>query len=257
VHNWGIIGLGTIGSALVGGLNSVGNCPYIYDKNFDKRVEAEKRFDCDFAATAADVLTSCSVVFLCIRTSQINGFLSQHSGTHARVIVLFQSGFSLSNLPISDERKTGFLRAITNINVLSGDGYTVLLRSANPAYPEVREVFLAMGEVLEVDTEEKLELYSLPPGCGPAPVLAFYESLKAEAVRMGLEEELAGDVSANVIIGSIKAMRTRQLETKELAARVGTKGGVVEQAIQEMQERQGFSRELSQYFNRIRRAQSS
>jgi pyrroline-5-carboxylate reductase len=255
VYAWGIVGAGNIGTALIGGLNTIGQRPYVYDRNSEKLTDLNEVADFSVGSSATDVIESSRVVLLCVRTSQIDGFLERYLDIAPRTYVLFQAGFSLSNLTASEEGKKSFLRAITNINIMSGDGYTVLLRDDNnPDYAVVKELLGDVGVVLEVDTEEKLELYSLPSGCGPAPVLAFYDSLKEEAMRMGLDERLAANVAANVITGTVKAMQAYRLSPTELAKRVGTQGGVVERAIQDMEGRRGYGEELSQYFDGIRRA---
>lgn len=253
MYAWGIVGAGNIGAALVGGLNTIGQRPYVYDRNPEKLTHLKELADFSVGSSETDIIESSRVVLLCVRTSQIDGFFSCYLDTAPRTYVLFQAGFSLSNLTTSQEGKKSFLRAITNINVMSGDGYTVLLRDdGNPDYAAVRKLLGDVGEVLEVDTEEKLELYSLPSGCGPAPVLAFYDSLKEEAIRMGLDERRAADIAVNVITGTVKAMRAYRLSPTELAKRVGTPGGVVERAIQDMEGRRGYDEELSRYFDGIR-----
>src|ERR1043165_9701614 len=119
---WGIIGVGNIGSPLAGGLNIAGQRPYIYDKNHDKLLAAQQRTDCDIAVSASDVLATCAIVFLCLRANQINEFLSHYLDTILGTVVLFQAGLSRSNLPVAVLQKKSFLRAITNINVMSGHG---------------------------------------------------------------------------------------------------------------------------------------
>lgn len=255
MYAWGIVGAGNIGTALVGGLNIIGQRPYVYDRNPEKLTNLNEVADFRVGSSVTDVIESSRIVLLCVRTSQIDGFFARYLDTAPRTYVLFQAGFSLSNLTASEEGKKSFLRAITNINVMSGDGYTVLLRDdSNPDYAVVKKLLGDVGVVLEVDTEEKLELYSLPSGCGPAPVLAFYDSLKEEAIRMGLDERLAANVAANIITGTVKAMRAYRLSPAELAKRVGTQGGMVERAIQDMEGRRGFGEELSRYFDDIRKA---
>lgn len=254
MYSWGIIGIGNIGSALAEGLSATGQRPYIYDKHYEKLTEMKERAGCDLGSGVADVIESSQVVLLCIRTDQLDDFMLTNGVDPAeRTIVLLQAGFRLSSLPVKKEKKIGLLRAITNINIMSRNGYTVILKNdRNGDYEKVKKMFTELGEVLEVDTEEELALYSLPSGCGPAPVLAFYESLKEKAINMGLDKSVASDMVANIMIGSIKAMLTSSIPPTALAQRVGTKSGIVETSIREMQGERWFDREISRYFDRIR-----
>jgi pyrroline-5-carboxylate reductase len=111
------------------------------------------------------------------------------------------------------------------------------------ALPEVTEhqhsqtetIMNAVGEVLWLDEESKMDAVTAISGSGPAYVFYFIEAMQQGALELGLNEEQAKILSLETFIGA-SLLAAQSLEsTPTLRRQVTSKGGTTEQAIQTME----------------------
>ncbi len=111
------------------------------------------------------------------------------------------------------------------------------------AMPDVTEnqhhqaetIMSAVGEVLWLDEESKMDAVTAISGSGPAYVFYFIEAMQQAALELGLNEEQAKILSLETFIGS-SLLAAQSLETPAtLRSQVTSKGGTTEQAIQTME----------------------
>jgi pyrroline-5-carboxylate reductase len=93
----------------------------------------------------------------------------------------------------------------------------------------------AVGEVLWLDEESKMDAVTAISGSGPAYVFYFIEAMQQGALELGLNEEQAKILSLETFIGA-SLLAAQSLEsTPTLRRQVTSKGGTTEQAIQTME----------------------
>ena len=98
------------------------------------------------------------------------------------------------------------------------------------------EIMSAMGEVIEVQSEQQLDVLSTVSGSGPAYVFRFIEALEAGAVRRGFDEKAARRMAILTVLGAAKlAVQSNETPAK-LRANVTSKGGTTAEALRVMDE---------------------
>jgi pyrroline-5-carboxylate reductase len=125
-------------------------------------------------------------------------------------------------------------------------------------------ILAAVGTTLWVDDEEMLHTVTAISGSGPAYVFYFIESMQQAGIELGLTPTQARQLSLQTFAGASKLASLSDEDVAVLRARVTSKGGTTEQAIQTMEENaiqckiiaavhaaNRRSRELSDEFNRI------
>lgn len=130
------------------------------------------------------------------------------------------------------------IRAMPNTPSLVGAGVTGLY-----AAPEISEhdrqtaelIMKAAGSVLWVDEEEMLHTVTAISGSGPAYVFYFIESMQQAGIELGLTPNEARRLSLQTFQGAIKLASESAEDVATLRARVTSKGGTTQQAIQSME----------------------
>ena len=96
-----------------------------------------------------------------------------------------------------------------------------------------------MGEVINVKSEEELDLLSTVSGSGPAYVFRFIEALEEAAVKRGFDSEGARRMAILTVLGAAKLAVSSTDSPAQLRINVTSKGGTTAEALRVMQEK-GF-----------------
>jgi pyrroline-5-carboxylate reductase len=102
-------------------------------------------------------------------------------------------------------------------------------------HTQAETIMKAVGEVLWLDEESKMDAVTAISGSGPAYVFYFIEAIQQAALELGLNEEQAKTLSLETFIGA-SLLAAQSLESPAtLRSQVTSKGGTTEQAIQTME----------------------
>ena len=93
----------------------------------------------------------------------------------------------------------------------------------------------AVGAVLWVEQEEMLHIITAISGSGPAYIFYFIEGMQQAGKELGLDADQARQLSLQTFSGAVKLASQSHDEVAELRARVSSKGGTTQQAIQSME----------------------
>ena len=96
-------------------------------------------------------------------------------------------------------------------------------------------ILAAVGSTLWVDDEEMLHAVTAISGSGPAYVFYFIEAMQQAAIELGLSAAQARQLSLQTFAGASKLAISSDEDAAVLRARVTSKGGTTEQAIQTME----------------------
>ncbi|MCL2310604.1 MAG: pyrroline-5-carboxylate reductase [Proteobacteria bacterium] len=127
------------------------------------------------------------------------------------------------------------IRAMPNTPAQVGAGYTGVYAApeANEAARNhVHELLESVGNVFWLNHEEMLDVVTALSGSGPAYVFYFLENLEAAAHSLGLREGSARAIALNILSGGLALAQRGNTPFAELRARVTSKGGTTERAIQ-------------------------
>ena len=130
------------------------------------------------------------------------------------------------------------IRTMPNTPSLVGAGVTGLYASPNASVQDRQAAELimkAVGSVLWVDDEEMLHTVTAISGSGPAYVFYFIESLQQAGIELGLTADEAKQLTLQTFRGAVKLANESSEDAAVLRARVTSKGGTTQQAIQSME----------------------
>lgn len=104
-------------------------------------------------------------------------------------------------------------------------------------------ILAAVSSTFWVDEEEMLHAVTAISGSGPAYVFYFIESMQQAGIELGLTPAQARQLSLQTFVGASKLASMDDEDVYSLRARVTSKGGITEQAIQAM-EASGIKRKI-------------
>lgn len=128
------------------------------------------------------------------------------------------------------------VRVMPNTPALIGMGIAALSAGANATEQDLdlAEIIIGTtGQTVRVE-ERLLDAVTAVSGSGPAYLFYFIENMIAAGVDMGLDAELAANLSCATIEGAVRLMIESGLKPEELRRRVTSEGGTTAAAIAEM-----------------------
>jgi pyrroline-5-carboxylate reductase len=191
-------------------------------------------------------LRNSKIVFLAIRTDQVLSFLERYAILlEGKTVVLFQSGDIETIIQkFSSSSKIQFCRAITSINIAYSNGVTVILDSPDQALDNsVINIFDELGQIYKVKSSEELHSYSIVSAAFPALVGLFVDKMVNASIDMGVTQDYAHELVTNVVRGSVENMSSLKLSARDFCSSVCSKGGVMEELVNE------FDHQLEEFSN--------
>lgn len=126
------------------------------------------------------------------------------------------------------------IRTMPNLNAMVGKGSTIGF-SNTELLPEEKEVvekiFKAIGNYYWADEESQLDAVTAISGSGPAYFFAFTKYLYEAALKLGLPEEIAKNISQETFIGAAEVLAKSGKSPTELMEAVTSKGGTTAAAL--------------------------
>src|SRR2546423_11015121 len=101
--------------------------------------------------------------------------------------------------------------------------------------PAVREIFGAIGAVVEV-TDEQIDAVTALAGSGPAFVYTVIEALAGGGEKMGLAPDAALTLATQTVLGAAQLASETKLSPEELRKMVVTPGGTTAAGLAAMRE---------------------
>ena len=235
------IGGGNMARALIGGLQTNG---YLMSDINVIEPEAEKRaqLNADFGVSVTEQLPSVAmadIVVLAVKPQQLRD-LSIFLGSllQKQLLISIAAGIRAKDIA----RWLGGYQSI--IRVMPNTPAQIQLGvSALYAMPEVTQaqhvqaetILKAVGEILWLDEEAKMNAVTAISGSGPAYVFYFIEAMQQAALELGLNAEQAKTLSLQTFIGASKLAEQSNESPATLRSQVTSKGGTTEQAILTME----------------------
>jgi len=127
------------------------------------------------------------------------------------------------------------LRSMPNIPTQIGMGMTVFTASANVDRKElfiIQNLINTTGKSVYVEDEKLIDAATAISGSGPAYVFTFMQSMIKAAVDLGFNESEAELLVNQTFMGSVAIQNSYSLSNAEWIAKVASKGGTTESALQ-------------------------
>ena len=236
------IGGGNMATALINGLIQQGYkaaqiC--VVEINAESRERLMSQLGVSAVAELSDGVVNSDVVVLAVKPQQLFELTQQLAILlEQQLIISIAAGIQATDIMRWLGGYARVIRAMPNTPALVRAGVTGLYaeRSASAKDKKTAESILsAVGSVLWVEKEEMLHAVTAISGSGPAYVFYFIESMQQAGIKLGLTSEQARQLSLQTFQGAIKLACESNEDAATLRARVTSRGGTTQQAIQTME----------------------
>lgn len=139
------------------------------------------------------------------------------------------------------------VRSMPNTPAQIGEGITVWMPapSVSPAQRDQARLLLgALGQEVEADSEDQLDMATALSGTGPAYVFLFMEALVDAGVHLGFSRRVAEQLVVQTVKGSVDFYRHSPNHLSRLRNQVTSPGGTTAEALYYL-EKAGFRTAIS------------
>ncbi|MRJ01945.1 MAG: pyrroline-5-carboxylate reductase [Epsilonproteobacteria bacterium] len=188
-----IVGYGAMAQALIEGFLQRGIEVAIVGRNSGKRELLSKRYQIP-SFDLEDFDISDKEILLAVKPHALEEVAAQLRG-EAEVLYSILAGVSIENLKLISALH--YIRAMPNIAAAYGSSMTAL--TGDEQFKErAIELFEAIGEIIWLESEEKLEVATAIAGSGPAFLAMVAEAIADGGVACGLRRDEAYQLSAGL-----------------------------------------------------------
>ena len=205
-----IVGCGTMGEALLGGLLASGTVVagdvVATVRREERAAEVAERHGVATTTDNPAAIAQADVVLVCVKPQRAGELLPQlKEQLRDKLVISTCAGVRLSSyqewLPHSR-----LIRAMPNTPSLIREGMTVLARGAGATDDDVesaRTIFSAVGRCLELE-DKHMDVVTGLSGSGPAFAFVMLEALADGGVMMGLPRAAAVELAAQTVQGAAR-----------------------------------------------------
>jgi pyrroline-5-carboxylate reductase len=239
-HSVCILGAGSMGRALVGGLLRSGTRAEqlnVGEQDVAARATLQRDFGVSALADNAQAAAGAAVVVLAVKPQDAVATLSALAGLFARqrpLVVSVAAGVRLAALEGACGPGIAVVRAMPNRPALVGAGITGLYagRDLSPAQrTSVQGVLGSVGETVWVPNEAALDAVTALSGSGPAYFFLLAELMAEAGEGLGLESAAARRLASATLYGSGLLAHAADCDLTRLRAEVTSAGGTTEAAV--------------------------
>ena len=228
-----IVGAGTMGRAILGGLASGSRAAQhdvgVVTHRSEQAQEIAERFGVRATSDLRAGVGAAECVLLCLKPKNVLALAAELGPAleAGACVASIAAGVTLADLAAALPDRQPLVRIMPNTPCLVGAGMTVL-SPATTARPEqveaLRGVFAALGRVLVLD-EEHMDAVTGLSGSGPAFVYVIIEALAEGGVMTGLPRAAATSLAAQTVLGAARMVLDTERHPAALKDAVTTPAG--------------------------------
>lgn len=236
MNSIGIIGLGTLGTALARGWHRV---------RPDLQIFATTRSTplppfVTPCASNTELASRTGTILVCVKPQQAAGVLEEIAPAVSpeHQVISTCTGVSLDALGSGLPSSRLIARAMPNIACEFNEGVTAV--AFEPAWSteqreELLQMFGLLGDTVALD-ERHFDAVTALSGCGPAYVCVIAEALSDAGVKAGLPRDVARRMAVQTLLGSTVLLRSVDEHPAAIRDRVTTPGGCTIDALTQLEE---------------------
>lgn len=236
------IGGGNMASALIGGLLQQGFAASdvrVVELNDAARATLAQTFGVTvYPALSAEAAHS-EVLVLAVKPQQLQAVAQQlQPWLKQQLVVSIAAGVRAADLARWLGGYAFLVRTMPNTPALVRQGVTGLyaLPAVSAAQREqAQRIMQAVGRSVWLDDEAQMDAVTAVSGSGPAYVFYFIEALEAAGIELGLPAAQARELALATFQGAAQLASGSAEAPAALRAKVTSKGGTTERAIQSME----------------------
>jgi pyrroline-5-carboxylate reductase len=244
------IGGGNMATAMIGGLLKKGWPPeaiFVVDVDAGARGRLARELRVKVAPDLDALSAVADCVVLAVKPQQVREAARRlYPFLGSQLILSIAAGIRLRDLSRWLGSYQKIVRVMPNTPALQLAGISGLCATAAVSTDDrgrADKIMGAVGTTLWVEREEQLDAITALSGSGPAYVFYFIEALQQAATELGFGATDAQRLALATFAGAVKLAQASTDDTPTLRARVTSKGGTTECAINVM-ETEGVSRAI-------------
>lgn len=237
----GIIGVGSMGSAIARGLVQSNACSsqqiVVCDADSSRTQELREQ-GMRVAGDASELmLMNTDVVVLAVKPQVLPEVCAEFAAyAPHRLVVSIAAGVSVGTLEgyLQDAR---IIRVMPNLPIQVLSGATAICKGTHASDEDVelvRSMFSALGSA-QVMREDQLDAEGAVVSCGPAYVALFIDALTRAGVLRGLSAESCRDMVEATVLGVAKTLLESGEHPRAYAERVTSPGGTTAAGLKELE----------------------
>lgn len=241
----GVIGLGNMAGAMIGGLLSKGYakageiCGSDADAKMAKKREEE--FGIHIAKDNKETAAEADYLILAVKPQFAAGVIDEirDAAKEGQVVISIMAGKSIAWIMEKFGREIKLVRCMPNTAALVGEAVTALSPSEKVGKEEldtVKGILESFGRA-EVVPEHLMDSVVGVSGSAPAYVFMFIEAMADAAVEGGMPRQQAYTFAAQAVLGSAKLMLETGKHPGELKDMVCSPAGTTIAAVRVLEER--------------------
>lgn len=242
----GVIGLGNMATAMIGGIIRSGACKSEdiigSDTSSDQRQKAEESFGIGTCGSNTEAMAGRDYVILAVKPQVYEAVLPRIApDVKEQVIISIAPGKTISYLERSLGSTAKIVRLMPNTPALVGEGCTGVCRNGNVTADEfetVMKMLSGFGKAYEV-REDQMDAVVAVSGSSPAYVFMLIEAMSDGAVAEGLDRATAIKMAAQAVLGSARMVLETGKHPAQLKDMVCSPAGTTIDAVAVLEE-EGF-----------------
>ncbi len=248
----GVVGSGAMAEAMIEGLlkkNIAQAHNIIAAGPREERARAlEERFQINGTTDNVLAVTGAQLVVIAVKPQVLPAVLPGlrgRIGSDALVLSIV-AGARIDTI-ITGLAHASVVRSMPNSPAQIGEGITVWMPAASVSLTQreqARVMLGALGEEVEADNEDQLDMATALSGTGPAYVFLFMEALVDAGVHLGFSRRVAEQLVSQTVKGSVDFYRYSPSHLARLRNQVTSPGGTTAEALYYL-EKAGFRATIS------------
>jgi pyrroline-5-carboxylate reductase len=226
----------------------------VYTKSSESSLILQHRFEVQ-TTNSAEELRQCQYILLGFKPQvlpEIKPLVEE------KIVLSILAGTNIKTLQKTFPNSK-IVRAMPNLPIQTGNGMTALFFDPQFSFTEeekrtIRSLFQAGGEIVELETEQKMHEFTALCGSSPAYLLYLLEKMETEAQKMGFTPKESENMMRQILIGTAKLVKREKTSHpfQKIRERISSHKGVTQQAIEtfEAEENQLISKILQSAIKR-------
>jgi len=228
----GIIGGGNMGEALIKGLYTKHHV-HICETN-DERVKYLKSKYKGIVLGDLKVIEEASVIILAIKPQDMESLLKQIPMGKNKLFISIAAGLTTKFFEKHLGGKARVIRSMPNMPAMIGEGITGICAGKYAANVDLKLAENLLGSIGQtvIVKESQLDALTAVSGSGPAYVFLFVEQWINAAIKLGFDKSQAKQLVYQTLLGSAHLLEKSALAAADLRAKVTSKGGTTQAAME-------------------------
>jgi len=246
------VGAGAMGEAMVQGLLKQGIADKEHlvaaDPSPERGQILHERYGIETTADNATAARGASLIVLAVKPQVLPAVLLSLKGRipSGALVLTIVAGARIETV-VNGLAHASVVRSMPNTPAQIGEGITVWMASASVSLDQreqAKMLLRALGDEVEAKDEDELDMATALSGTGPAYVFLFMEALVDAGVHLGFSRQVAEQLVAQTVRGSVDFYRASPSHLARLRNQVTSPGGTSAEALYYL-EKAGFRTAIS------------